>query len=264
MPRAISGPGAQHQAQPDRRQRGQEHPRQLDRAARPGWSTAELGRRVRRGAAGARRLLLGGRGIDATDLNPADRSVDPGVDARELEARADAAEQALRARRRSADAPGGGSHRRPGPARGLHDRCGRLRRGGRGTAVRGRRRARQPRDLLTQAGSIQNEVAQRVDPAPRAQHRFRCQHGDRAEAARPGDVPAAHSLRRGVRHPAPLHRPNAAELGQALAASEQAAAGDPSASVTWFQRTLGARRGRPPQPGAGATPKRWAPANGSS
>ena len=37
--------------------------------------------------------------------------------------------------------------------------------------------------------------------------------------------------------------PNAAELGQALAASEQLQAGDPSASVTWFQRTAWVRDG---------------------
>ena len=217
----------------------------IDPDRRPGWSTAELGygefAEVLRAA---RRLLLGGRGIDATDLNPADRSVDPGVDARELEARADAAEQALR--QLGTDLR---THLAAGATVDL-DLLGDSMIGAAGFGVAGavpRSAAGDvPADratLLTQAGSIQNEVAQRVDRLTELSTGF--------------DVSTATAQERRDQAMSRLRTafgeafvilprftaPNAAELGQALAASEQLQAGDPSASVTWFQRTARVRDG---------------------
>jgi hypothetical protein len=217
----------------------------IDPGRRPGWPTDELGygeyAEVLRAA---RRLLLGVRGIDAADLSPADRSVDPGVDAHELEERAGAAEQALR--RIGTDLQ---THLAAGATVELDLlRDSIIRAAGFGVAGAVPRSAAGdlPADratLLTQAGSIQDEVAQRVDRLEELGTGFDVdtattqeRHDQAVSRLRTAFGEAFVVLPR-------FTVPNAAELGQALAASEQLQAGDPSASITWFQRTARVRDG---------------------
>jgi hypothetical protein len=220
-------------------------PLRIDPGRKPGWHTDELsygeyGELLR----AARKLLIGVRGIDAGDLNPPERSVEFSVEVVELGKRADAAQQSLG--RIGTDLHGLLAHGTTVELDLLRDSMIRAAGFGVTGAVPLSAAGNTPADratLLTQAGSVQKEVLQRVDRLTALTTGFNVNTATaeekRAQAMsrlRTAFGPAFVVLPR-------FTVPNAAELGQALADSDTAQADDPFASTTWFQRTARVRGG---------------------
>jgi len=220
-------------------------PLRIDPGRKPEWpadqlSYGEYGELLR----AARKLLIGVRGIDAGDLNPPERSVEFSVEVVELGKRADAAQQSLG--RIGTDLHGLLAHGTTVELDLLRDSM--IRAAGFGVmgAVPLSAAGNTPADratLLTQAGSVQKEVLQRVDRLTALTTGFNVNTATaeekRAQAMsrlRTAFGPAFVVLPR-------FTVPNAAELGQALADSDTAQADDPFASTTWFQRTARVRGG---------------------
>ncbi|HJU55876.1 MAG TPA: hypothetical protein VJ715_14930, partial [Pyrinomonadaceae bacterium] len=218
----------------------------LDTRRGVGWaadevSYAEFAELVRT----ARRLIVGARALDASDLNLPDRSQPAAVNVAELNVRANNAEQALR--RIQADLqPWLEKPAEAADLESLRDALLRAAHFGVAGAVplSATGDAAAERDvLLVQTNSVAKEVAQRVerltalkagfDPqsaetdAVRAQHvnRLRAAFGD-AFLVLPRFVPG-----------------NAAELAQALADSAKIQDNDTLAAVNWFQRAARVREG---------------------
>ncbi len=212
---------------------------------KPGWradevSYGEFSELLR----SARKLLTGVRGIDADDLNPPERSVEFSADVVELEKRVAAAEQSLRRLRNDFQA----QLAQPNTVNleGLRELI--LRSAGFGVAgaVPLSAAGDLPADretLLTQAGSIQREVVQRVTQLAAFAAGFNA-GASTAEEKRVGALTRLHIifgqsfvvlLRFSVA--------NAEELEQALADNEKVQDGDPFASTVWFQRMARVRDG---------------------
>jgi hypothetical protein len=217
----------------------------VDPGRKPEWAAGELGYgEFSELLRTARKLITGTRGIDAGDLNLPERSADSGVDVVELEKRADGAEQAVRQTtndfQQQLSAPDAVS---PEALRELIARSAGfgvagavpLSAGGHSTAER--------QILLTQAGSIQKELVQRVAQLTTLADGF---NGNTA----PVEKPYNHTLARlriifGKAFVV-LSRftpANGAELDQAFADSTKVQDGDPVVSTTFFQRMARVREG---------------------
>jgi hypothetical protein len=216
----------------------------LDGARGAGWPAVDLGYdEFRELLRSVRRLVTGGRGLDALDVSLPDQRVDTGVDLPELEARAAAAEASLRALaselRQFLAAPEAAAIER------LHGLL--LRAAGFGipdavphpssVAVGSERRV-----VLDQAASVDRELLARGEQltaiaASATPHATPEQQRDRA-IARMKIVFGKAFVVLGRFLPA-----DAAVLGQALAYSDRAQGGDPLASTTWLQRMARVRDG---------------------
>jgi hypothetical protein len=212
---------------------------------KPEWAADELGYgEFSELLRTSRKLITGARGIDADDLNLPERSADAGVDVVELEKRADGAELALR--RTTTDFQqqlAALDAANPELLRELmlcSAGCGVA------GAVPLSARDDSPAErqiLLTQAGSIQKELAQRVAQLTMLADGF---HANTATVEERRD----HALARlriafGKAFVVlPCFTPaNGAELEQALADSAKMQGGDPVVSTTWFQRMARVREG---------------------
>jgi hypothetical protein len=212
---------------------------------KPGWEIDELSYgEFNELLRTVRKLLIGGRGIDAGDLNPPDRNVDFSVDVVELRKRADGAEQALRRigndlsvlltgqdtikldRLRDsviASAGFGVAGAVPLSAAGdlLSDRDA----------------------LLSQAGSIQKELVVRVAQLEALAANFDISIATEEEK-RNNALARLHAVFGQAFVVLPrFTAANAAELEQALADSEKVQDGDPLVSTTWLLRTSRVRSG---------------------
>ena len=192
----------------------------------------------------ARKLLTGVRGIDDDDLNPPERSTNFSVDVLELEKRAVGAEQSLR--RTPNDFQAQLSTPDTASLEGLRELIIRSADFGVAGAVPLSAAGDLPADreaLLTQAGSIQKELAQRVAQLAALGTGF---NAGTATVEDKRDYALARL--RIVFGKAFIVLPrftaaNAAELEKALADSPKIQDGDPFASTTWFQRMARVRDG---------------------
>lgn len=217
----------------------------VDPNRKPGWKATELsygefGELVRT----ARKLITGVRGIDAGDVNLPERSVSFSVDVVELEKRAADAEQSLRR------VPNAFKVQLATPdTANLEVLRGWLLSSasfGVAGAIPLSAAGASPSDrqtLLTQAGSVQKELAQRIEQLTALAAGFNIATAT-AEARR--DYALARL--RVVFGKAFVVLPrftaaNAAELERSLADSAKVQDGDPFASTTWFQRMARVRDG---------------------
>ncbi|MCI0388364.1 MAG: hypothetical protein MOB07_06315 [Acidobacteria bacterium] len=192
----------------------------------------------------ARKMLTGVRGIDADDLNPPERATNFSVDVVELDKRADGAEQVLRRTPNDFKA----QLATPDTANldVLRDLIIRSASFGVAGAVPLSIAGNTPADrqtLLTQAGSIQNELAQRVEQLTELATGF-----NTGAATMEDKRDYALARLRIVFGKAFIVLPrftaaNAAELEKALSDSIKVQDGDPFASTTWFQRMARVRDG---------------------
>ena len=192
----------------------------------------------------ARKLLTGVRGIDANDLNPPERSTEFSVDVAELEKRATGAEQMLR--RTANDVKAQLSTPDTAKLEVLRELIVRSAGFGVAGAVPLSAAGNSPADrqtLLTQAGSIQKELAERVEQLTALATGFKA-----GTATVEDKRDYALARLRIVFSKAFVVLPrftagNAAELEKALADSVKVQDGDPFASTTWFQRMARVRDG---------------------
>jgi hypothetical protein len=212
---------------------------------KPGWKASELGYgEFNELLRTARKLIAGTRGIDADDLNPPERSANPGVDVVELEKRAAGAARSLRQTtndlQQQLAAP---ETANPEALRELIARSAGFGVAGAVPLSAGGDALAERQVLLIQAGSIQKELAQRVEQL-------------KAFGTGLNPVTAASEERRG--HAVAQLRiifgkafvvlarftpANSAELERALADSAKVQGGDPIVSTTWFQRMARVRDG---------------------
>ena len=217
----------------------------IDPGRKPEWKNSELGYgEFSELLRSVRKLLLGVRGIDAGDLNPAQRSEDFGVNLMELEQRADDAEQALRQARGDLDALLG----QPDTAdlEKLRDAILRSASFGVAGAVPLSAGGDSPADhqaLLAQANSIRNELAGHATDLDKLAQGF-------VPLQTPNETRRDHAVARlrAVFGKAFVVLPRFAaaepdELAKALADSDKVQDGDPFASITWFQRMARVRDG---------------------
>ena len=192
----------------------------------------------------ARKLITGARGIDADDLNLPERSADSGVDVVELEKRTDVAEQSLRRTtndlQQLLSAPDTANLEE---LRELMTRAAGFGVAGAVPLSAAGDSAAERRLLLLQAGSIQKELAQRVEQLTAAATGFDtgiATVGDRRDHAL-AQLRMVFGKAFGV---LPRFTPaNAAELEQALGDSTKVQGGDALASTAWLQRTARVREG---------------------
>jgi hypothetical protein len=212
---------------------------------KPGWKIDELSYgEFNELLRTARRLLIGVRGIDASDLNPPERSVDFSVDVLELGKRANGAEQALRRICDNLQA----QLAKPNTVKLDLLRASIISSASFGAAgaVPLSAAGDLPADremLLTQAGSIQKELVQRVTQLMALAAGFNIGTATSQEKRNNALVRL-----RIIFGPAFVVLPwftaaNSAELRQALADSEKVQDGDTFASTTWFQRMARVRVG---------------------
>ncbi len=211
---------------------------------KPEWSAGELGYgEFSELLRTARKLITGARGIDADDLNLPERSADSGLDVVELETRAANAEESLRRTTNDFQQFSAPNTANPEALRELIARSAGFGVAGAVPLSAGGDSPAERHILLTQAGSIQKELAQRVaqltvlptDPNPNAatveQRRDHAMARLRLVFGKMFVVlPRFTSV-------------NGAELEQALADSAKIQGGDPLVSTTWFQRMARVREG---------------------
>ncbi len=211
---------------------------------KPEWAAAELGYgEFSELLRTARKLIISARGIDADDLNLPERSADAGVDVVELEKRADGAEQALRRMTDNFQELSVPDTANPEALRELIARSAAFAVAGAVPLSAGGDSSEERQILLTQAGSIQKELAQRVTQLTTLADGFNAntvtveQRRDHA-LARLRIVFGKAFVVLSRFTPA-----NGAELEQALADSAKVQGGDPVVSTTWFQRMARVREG---------------------
>jgi hypothetical protein len=212
---------------------------------KPEWKTSELGYgEFNELARTARKLIASARGIDADDLNPPERSADSGVDVVELEKRAAGAERSLRRTtndfQRQLAAPDTANLEE------LRKLIVRSAGFGVAGAVPLSAAGDLPADrqiLLTQAGSIKKELAQRVERLTALATGFNA--GTATVEERRDHALARLRIVFGKAFVvlARFTPANAVELEQALADSAKVQGGDPVVSTTWFQRMARVREG---------------------
>jgi hypothetical protein len=217
----------------------------VDPGRKPEWAAGELGYgEFNELLRTARKLITGARGIDADDLNLPERSADSGVDVVELAKRADSAEQSLRQTannfQQQSAAPDTANME---VLRELITRSAEFGVAGAVPLSAGGDSPAERQILLTQAGSIQKELAQRIVQLAALATAFN-------SATVTVDERRDHALARMrivfSKAFVVLSRftpANGAELEQALADSAKVQGGDPIVSTTWFQRMARVREG---------------------
>jgi hypothetical protein len=191
-----------------------------------------------------RKLLIGVRGIDANDLNLPERSVDFSVDEEELGKRADGAEQALDRINNELSA----LLAQPDMVKldllrdsVINSACFSV-----AGAVPQSIAGEMPADremLLTQAGSIQKELAQRVAQLATLASGFNISTATTEEKRDNALARLSIVFGKAFVVLPRFTAANAAELQKALNDSEKVQDGDPLASITWFQRMARVRGG---------------------
>ena len=227
---------------------------------KPGWKIDELSYgEFNELLRTARKLLIGVRGIDASDLNLPERSVDFSVDTLELGKRADGAEQALDRINNELSA----LLAQPDTVKLDLLRDSIINSAGFGVAgaVPQSAAGEMPADremLLTQAGSIQKELAQRVAQLTALAADFNTSKATTEEKRDNALARLAIVFGKAFVVLPRFTAANAAELQKALNDSVKVQDGDPLASTTWFQRMARVReRCRPSQSGAQLCRSDW-------
>ncbi|MGZ8486846.1 MAG: hypothetical protein ACXW6R_24655, partial [Candidatus Binatia bacterium] len=217
----------------------------VDPGRQPHWAAGELGYgEFSELLRTARRLISGARGIDADDLNLPERSMSSGVDVAELEQRADSADQALRRTtddfQQALSAPDTAD---PELLRQLMTRAAGFGVAGAVPLSAAGDAPAERQVLLTQAGSIHKELAQRLEHLAALASGF-------TSGTATADDRRAHALARlsidfgkGFVVLSRFTPANGAELEQALADSAKVQGGDPVISTTWLQRMARVRDG---------------------
>ena len=217
----------------------------VDPGRKPEWAAGELGYgEFNELLRTARKLIIGARGIDADDLNLPERSADSGLDVVDLEKRADGADQSLRRTandfQQQLSAPDTAN---PEVLRQLMTRATGFGVAGAVPLSAGGDSPAERQILLTQAGSIQKELARRVAQLRVLADDFNANTATSEE--RRDHILARLRIVFGKAFVV-LSRftpANGAELEQALADSAKVQAGDPTVSTTWFQRMARVREG---------------------
>ncbi|HMJ62745.1 MAG TPA: hypothetical protein VK493_13325, partial [Bryobacteraceae bacterium] len=212
---------------------------------KPEWTANELGYgEFSELLRTARKLIAGSRGIDADDLNLPERSTDSSVDVAELDKRADGAEQSLR--RTTNEFHQQLATDDTANLEGLRELILRSAQFGVAGAVPLSAGGDSPAErqiLLTQTGSIQKELAQRIEQLTALAIGF---NPNKATVEERRDHAAARLRIVFSKAFVVLSRftpANGAELEQALADSAKVQGGDPVVSTTWFQRMARVREG---------------------
>jgi hypothetical protein len=217
----------------------------INPSRKPEWKASELGYgEFNELLRTARKLISGARGIDADDLNPPERSADSTVDVVELEKRAAGAERSLRRTtndfQRQLAAPD------TADLEVLRKLIVRSAGFGVAGAVPLSAAGDLPADrqiLLTQAGSIKKELAQRVEQLTALATGVNA--GTATVEERRDHALARLRIVFGKAFVvlARFTPANAVELEQALVDSAKVQGGDPVVSSTWFQRMARVREG---------------------
>jgi len=211
---------------------------------KPGWKINELGYgEFNELLRMARKLLIGARGIDAGDLNPPEQSVDFSVDTLELGKRVDGAETSLDRIHDDLQA------RLAQPDTVKLDLLRDSIISSAGFGVAGAvplSSGETPADremLLSQAGSIQKELAQRVEQLTALAAGFNASTATAEEMYRNALARLAIVFGKAFVVLPRFTAANGAELQKALNESEKVQDGDPLASTTWFHRMARLRSG---------------------